>query len=324
MEMIERQSGSEPEVVAALTPEETAEVNRLQHGIAVLDLSSKEENQEVHRAEFIQKTYRGTESRQEILQGSSYKGDESKLENAITKMVNRYSIRFTRRKAMLEHAAFLGIPAVMKGKRVVTNDPSKQRLLEEEHGKWRMSFSSRHRTNERAMYRGFLESKVQSIVAKAPQTERAVETVENGVSTVVLGPAVNLEERAVRLTRAINAMARRSMLSGFGVAVADEQYNEPIYERYDDGTTHIDRAVRYKVERLFEVSKRDFWVASGFPEIRKSGTMSEYLLKRRSTKMWNEFKGQFEHAPQQPLRVKVRKQLAGLIPSERLLETKIK
>ena len=51
--------------------------------------------------------------------------------------------------------------------------------------------------------------------------------------------------------------------------------------------------------------------------------MKEFLLRRKSQKMWNEFKGQFEHSPQQKQRVRVRKQLKKFIPEHRIPETSI-
>lgn len=307
-----------------LSAEQQAEVNRLQHGVAVLDLFSQETEAEDRRKDFLQRTHPGSESRQAILAGPSYKGNEAKLERAISKAYNRYDIKHIRRRAMLEHAAFLGIPAILKGKEIIIESPVESRRLQLEHGKWIKSFASRYRTNERESYRGFLEGKIKAITGEnTPESDEAVQD-KNGVPTVVLGPHVNLEERAVRLTRAINTMARRSMLSGFGIATADEVYNQPVYDRYEDGTPHIDQAAINKRERLHVASKGDFWVASGFPSIRKSGIMKEYLLRRRSKKMWEEFEGQFEHSPQQKQRVKVRKQLSNYIPELRLAETKIK
>jgi hypothetical protein len=51
--------------------------------------------------------------------------------------------------------------------------------------------------------------------------------------------------------------------------------------------------------------------------------MNEHLLKRKFQKMWHEFAGQFEHSPQQSLRVDMRKQLRSYIPEDRLPETSI-
>lgn len=310
-----------PETV--LPPEQQAEVERLQHGIAVLDLFDSEVKAEDKRSEFLRRTHPGTESREEILKGKAYSGDEAKLNNAINKAKRGYAITRIRLKAMEEHAAFLGIEAVIHGKYLVYANPKESYRVGKEHGKWRQNFASRYRSKERESQRESLNSRIRAITGGNVLETELVEKDKHGVPTVVVGPYVDLEERAVRLTHAINAMARRSMLSGFGIATSDEVYSEAVYEYYGDNTPRIDQAALNKRERLYKAAKRDFWVASGFPQIRSSGTMREFLLRRRSKKMWEEFEGQFEHSPQQKQRVKVRKQLAKYMREERVPETKI-
>jgi hypothetical protein len=298
-----------------ITAEQELQVERLQHGIAMLDLFDREVTEEDRRNDFLKRTSPGSESRAEILAGNAYNGDATKLSIAINKVRKKFAIRGVQRQAMLEAAGFLGIPATFEGEQVITTDPAEQTRLSSEYGRYRVRYASRQRTEERGLFREHLKSKVEAITGEPIDVQTEAEDDE-------AFPSVDIEERAVRLTRAINIMAWRSMLSGLNVAIPDPNYSEPIYERYVEQTTEVDRHASNKSRRIYEKAKSDFWVGSGFAEIRKGGIMSEYLLKRKSQKMWREFAGQFEHSPQQKQRVKTRKQLKKFIPEDRLPETK--
>jgi len=305
----------------SVNPEHEQEAERLQHGINALNLFDEIDDEEARRSRFLQLTHTGTDTRQAILE-RSFKGDESRLNNAVRTSRARYGILARSRKSMIELAGFMGIHAIEQQGQVLVTDATERKRLQAEHGRWRVQYGS-NRVAQRTVFREYLETKLRRLNS-VETDEPVVEHQEDGVKTVVVGPAVNIEERAVRLSHAISAMARRSMLSGFGIATIDERYQQPIYDRYENGTPRIDVAAKNKRERLLDDAKRDFWIASGFPAIRTEGAMSEFLLRRRSAKMWHEFAGQFEHPPQQQLRVKVRKQLGKYIPLERLPETKIK
>jgi hypothetical protein len=303
-------------------PARLEEVERLQHGLRVLDLFDQEEKAETSRTEFLKLTEPKTEAREEILNGPAYKGDNAKLNNAIAKSKNRYGIRHLRRLSMLELAAHIGVEAVIRGRSVVVEDKAERTRLSVEHGKWLTHFG-RNRIDERAIKRQQLESQINKL-AGAFSPETAAAETHDAVDPVVLGPAVNLEERAFRLTRAINYMARRSMLSGFDVATVTDRHMEPIWNRYEDGTPVVYVAARRKRDYLLDEVKRDFWVASGFPLLRQTTIMKEREIRPRSRKMWEEFSGHFEHPPQQSQRKKVRKQLSNYLSDEQISAAKVK
>lgn len=316
---------TQPEL--SVNPEQEDEQRRLQHGINVLDLLDREEKAEAKRADFLRQTHPGTDSRNQIL-NVSFKGDENRLQHARTTYERRYVIYDLRRQSMVELAGFLGISAVIQNKQVLVTNPADRSRLQREHGEWLKKFGGRNRTAERELYKQRLQSKAATLsMFESPLPASDGRSAAEGVETVVLGPAVDLEERAVRMTRAINAMARRSMLSGFDVAAVSERHEAPIWDRYTDGTPHVYQAARNKRERLLQAVKRDFWVASGFPALRDfkdRQIMPERELRPRSRKMWEEFTGQFEHPPQQRRRKAVRRQLSRYLSAARLPEVKIK
>lgn len=296
------------------TAEHEPDDERLRHGIAVLDLFEREIVTETRLNDFLHRSRPGSQSRQEILAGN-YQQDETRLENARRKARGGFAVKKLRVQAMYEHACYIGIDAEIINGQVSVADPEQSRRLSIEHGNWRSHFASRQRTAERDRYREFLESKLKT--AAGDQLEPTHDAPAEGLY-------VDLEERAILLTRALNAMAHRSMLSGLGVAIPDDQYNAPIYDRYEIHTPRLDRNAQNRSQRLFEQAREDFWQASGYPDIRRGGWMREFLLRRRAQKMWKEFMGQFEHAPQQPERVQMRKKLKKIIPEDRLAETSIK
>jgi len=309
-----------------VSSEQQAEINRLQHGIAVLDLFTKEVEVEGKNSRFRHLVRPHSESRDEILHGPVYKGDEAKLERAVTK--SRYAVRHTRLRAMLEHAAFLGIPASLKGKQVLTKDPEDQARLGLEHGRWRMEFATHRRQNERATQRDYLLSRIAAVVTPAPeQPTEAVST--DSLPIAVRAPSINLEERAFRITRAINAMAHRSKLSGFRVAGVTERHVELIWDHYQDGTPIIYAAANNRRNRLLNVVNREFWIGSGFAALQAS-RMPVMELQAKYEKALEEFTGYFEHSGQyensvqQNRREKSRKQLENLLSEERIANTKIR
>ena len=310
-----------PEI--APSPEQ-AEVERLRHGIAVLNLFDAEVAAEDRRTEFLHRTHPGTESRETILQGKTYKGDETRLNRAISKAQNRYAITALRLEAMEQHAVFIGIEVAIRDKRLVFANSEDETRLGKEHGKWRQNFASRYRTQERGSYREFLQGKIGKLLGEKASETPTEETLEQGIPTIVVGPHVNIEERAFRLTKAINNFAWISMLSGFGVAVEDDRYSRLIHDRYKDGTRKVDRAARNKSERLYDEVEDEYWFASGFQAIRESDTMPNRLLQRRSKKMWDEFKSQYMTSYQQGLRVATREQLAEYLTAEQIEMAKVK
>jgi hypothetical protein len=292
------------------------EIERLQHGIRVLDLFDEEESAEKRRADFLTQTSLRSDTRQSILEGPSYMGDEQKLNNAIVKAKSRFQINQIKRESIIELAAYMGIEASIKNKKVVVMDRSDRDRLFTEHGRWIKLFG-RNKKSEREIFRERLSMHVD----KLQPVEEEEQPSENDV--IIAGPAVDIKDRAFRLTRAINHMARRSMLSGFDVAAVTDRHMEPIWDRYEDGTPRVYVAAERKRDRLVEEIKRDFWVASGFPLLRRSGVMPERELRPRSRKMWEEFTGQLEHPPQQYLRKLVRKQLSKYLSAEEIEAAKV-
>jgi hypothetical protein len=298
-----------------LAPEDLLEIERLEHGINVLDLFTKEDKAEVDRQAFLIKTWPGSDTHLEILEGPAYNRDKVKLSNAIREAKAGYTTKRLRRQAMVEHAAFLNIDAIERNNEVIIENQEDRERLSVEHAKWRTHFGSKSMQGARASYKEFLKASIRRITGEPEPLKAEGELLE--------GSAVNVVERAILLTRIMNAMSHRSKLTGLGVAIPDEIYNEPIFDRYKERTLVVDQASSNKAVRLLRHERRDFWTASGYKAIYDSGTMKKHLITRRFIKLWNEFAGQFEHAPNQLERVDYREKLTGFIPAERLGETRI-
>ena len=294
-----------------LGEEQLQEIERLQHGIAALDLFSEEVRTEERLSIFLAKSRYGSDTRTEILNGPSYRGDAQKLEQARQNASRGYKAKAMRIRlqAMYEHALYLGIDARIEKGMVVVLDKDEQKRLGLEHGNWRVEYASKARSQAREIKRDSIDREILKITGDARED---------------VWPAVNLEERAILLTRVVNGMARRSMLSGLGIGIADERYSEGIRDRYEDVTERVDRLSARKVDRLYKKARADYNIASGYSQVRGKGSdMSKLLMERRFSKEWKEFAGQFEHALQQDERVAFRAILRTQIPEDRLSETEI-
>jgi hypothetical protein len=303
---------SEAEIIDhSLSEEQQAELTRLQHGIAVLDLFAKEVTAEERREDFLTKTRYGSETRQQILEGR-YHGDKAKFERAIHTVRERYKIKSIARESLYEHALFLGREVRLTSKAVIFSSKEDEDFVTKQHGEWRAAFASKQRAQEREDYRhNFLEPKIRAITGEKPP-EPTFEAVTN-----------SREDRAVLIVRALNAIARRSMLSGLRVAVADPRYKDNIYDRYKEGTPHLDKASMRKFDRLYYEAQQYFWDANNYDDVIRTGGIEEKLLRRLVQHEWDKFVTQFEFSPHREHRDKYRKGLKRYIPAERLPETKI-
>jgi hypothetical protein len=105
-----------------------------------------------------------------------------------------------------------------------------------------------------------------------------------------VGPNISITVRAERLILAMNAIARRNMLTGFDVAVNDSRYKQPIWERYLDGTKRVAEHAETKVGRLHNEAVEHFWHATGFEALRGAGLgLSRGEVRSRADKMWRDF-----------------------------------
>ncbi|HET8991963.1 MAG TPA: hypothetical protein VFN31_02950 [Candidatus Saccharimonadales bacterium] len=288
--------------------ERQAEAARLGHGLACLDLFEKEVKEEDERQRFVSLTAPGSDTRQNILAGPSYAGDETKLEAARSKAYSRYGINNIKRQAMYHHALYLGIEAKIDRSRVITVNPEDQERLSVEHGKWRAAFASKQREQERNDQRDYIEGRIRRLLG-TQETEGPIVK------------AVNIEDRAVLLTRALNILAHRSMLSGMNVAVVDPSYKIGIYDRYKDDTPFVKSASLRKFTRLYLEAQRNFWDANNFSEFVRSGVYEETLLRQLIQHWWDVFTALYEFSPNHDRLDAARNAYKKYIPASRMHET---
>jgi hypothetical protein len=135
-------------------------------------------------------------------------------------------------------------------------------------------------------------------------------------------PSITLVERAERMVHVLNTLAHRNMLLGLSVGATDPEYQDPIYERYAEGTPIVLEHSRSKVDRLYYQAKLEFWRATGFETLRGTGMLGRKEVAARSDKMWRDFRWKYGHPKVHDELDRFRKSQLKLLPKDHPLRNK--
>lgn len=147
-------------------------------------------------------------------------------------------------------------------------------------------------------------------ISAAPVREVAPDTPV--VTTDVIGPSVNLIDRAEQLTEVTHRFAEINRTTGLNTAL-ETPHARRIEARYGVGIAEgiRDKANAIHARRMRD-AKNDFARASGMWAMIESGTLPEDEAKQQTHEMWNGFMKRYAD-DNQPNRVQLRNQQRKLV-----------
>jgi hypothetical protein len=292
------------------------ELQRLQHGVTVLNFFDQEVEAEDRLNRFVRDTRYGSETRDQILHGQSYRGDEKRLNRAINRAEKKYIISDIKRRAILEQAGYEGVPAKLKSRAVeFENDEDQERVLSA-HARWRVLFASRQRTEIRAMQRAEFQSRIDAIKNANEDVDAQLRFSTTSQEELEPAQTVDVHDRAFLVYRAVQLLAHVSKIAGLGVAVRSEYRKTPIWEYYGDKTAYLTQKAENRAERLMVQVGKDFAESSGYAEAKTAGLMTAREYKERFQHDWRKFLATFEQSPNQGRRLKIRKTLGKYLTEQ--------
>jgi len=317
---MESSSSNFESIAQAEAVDAEAETRRLQHGIAVLNFFDQEDEAHDRLSRFVRDARPGSESREQILHGQSYRGDVAKLDRAVNRARKKYAVSDIKRRAILEHAAYEGVPAVTRGRVVEFEDENDEDRVMTAHAQWRVLFATPQRTQAREIQRAEMQARIEALKGVSQPADQLVLSVTD--EEFETSPPVDIRDRAFHIYRAVQLKAHISKLAGLGVAVRAEYKKIPIWKFYGDETGLVAFKAENRAERLAVQAARDFWQASGYQELHEAGGISRQEFEKRSQHDWDKFSATFDQSPNQNRRLEIRKKLGKFLAKQEIATIK--